>query len=231
MTRLVFVRHGESIWHGDNRYAGSSDVRLSETGTRQAAELAGWAVNAGLTAVWSSPMTRTLETAGPVAALANLPVHSDERLRELAFGDGEGKTIAEMRQLFPQEVAAFLERPATHHLPGGEPPGDGVARAMAAIDEITADKSDGRVMVVMHSTLLRLVLCHLLGLPLDSYRRVFPNVGNARITEVRLNDGVESLLQFNSPAGVDTHEAQPAAGPVLRRRPGSAPDMTPSGGA
>ncbi|NUT12685.1 MAG: histidine phosphatase family protein, partial [Nonomuraea sp.] len=54
MTDLVLVRHGETVWHAENRYAGTSDVDLTERGRDQAAMLAAWAAEAGLAAVWSS---------------------------------------------------------------------------------------------------------------------------------------------------------------------------------
>ena len=65
MTRLVLVRHGETIWHAENRYAGSSDIPLSPRGLEQAEQLAKWASRADLAAIWISPLRRARETAGP----------------------------------------------------------------------------------------------------------------------------------------------------------------------
>ena len=63
MTELVLVRHGETVWHVDNRYAGRSDVELTERGHDQGAQLARWAADAGLDAVLTSPLRRAHETA------------------------------------------------------------------------------------------------------------------------------------------------------------------------
>jgi broad specificity phosphatase PhoE len=200
MTRLVLVRHGETAWHAENRYAGASDIPLNEHGREQAEQLATWAKTAGLDALWASPLTRALQTAAPVAASTRLEPRVDPRLREVAFGDGEGLTRAEMRQRFPEAYAAFVTDPVTSYLPGGEDPVDAVARASACLTDIAAAHPTGRVLLVTHSTLIRLLLCHLLGIPLAAYRNVFPSLRNCAITEVALSpDGHQpAFLEFNS---------------------------------
>ena len=197
MTNLVLVRHGETVWHAENRYAGVSDVALTPRGEEQAGQLAAWARNAGLAAVWSSPLSRARRTAQ--ACAAGVPLEVDARLRELDFGDGEGLTSAEMTQRFPEARAAFLDDPAAHPLPGGEDPVAAANRFTECLQEIAADLPDGRVLVVAHSSAIRLALCRLIGVPLSEYRRLFPRLRNCALTEVRLRDGRVALLQFNTP--------------------------------
>ncbi|MFC5724205.1 histidine phosphatase family protein [Streptomyces gamaensis] len=198
MTRLVLVRHGETPWHADNRYTGSSDLPLTPRGRAQAARLAHWARDAGLTALWTSPLTRARATAAPVAHATGLRPRHDERLRELHFGRAEGLTAAEMAATFPARLAAFHADPAANPLPGGEDPYKAAHRAVTCLGDIADAHPGGRVLVVTHATLLRLVLCHWLSLPLGDYRRVFPGVDNATLTEVRLADGRAALLRLNS---------------------------------
>lgn len=199
MTELVLVRHGETVWHAENRYAGSSDVPLTEQGATQALRLAEWARTAGLTALWCSPASRAILTAEPVAETTGLVPEVDPRLRELDFGKGEGRTVEEMAREFPAALEAFRGDPVAHHLPGGEHPQAAVDRALDCFRDIEAAEPRGRVLVVAHTTLLRLVLCHLLGIPLRDYRRVFPYLRNTGLTVVRFEDGEAALLEFNSP--------------------------------
>lgn len=199
MTRLVLVRHGETEWHRENRYAGSSEVALTALGRSQAGDLARWAATAALTALWCSPLSRARETAAPVAVATGLRSRCDERLREVGFGQGEGLTGAEMAERFPAERAAFQTDPVGCPLPGGEDPRAAVERARRCLAEITAEFPTGRVLVVAHSTLIRLLLCDLLGLDLSAYRRVFPSLLNVAVNEVRLVDGAAALLRFNHP--------------------------------
>lgn len=201
MTELVLVRHGETEWHADNRYAGRTDVALTARGLDQAGELAAWAAGAGLDAVACSPLSRARRTAEPAAAAAGLDVTVDDRLVEVDFGAGDGLTRAEMEQRFPDGLAAFLAAPASCPLPGGERGADAVARARPALDERCAARPQGRVLVVGHQTLLRLLLCDVVGLPLDAYRRVFPRLDNVARSVVRVGaGGVGALLALNVPA-------------------------------
>ncbi|MEW9551422.1 histidine phosphatase family protein [Nonomuraea sp. NPDC050783] len=202
MTDLVLARHGETVWHAENRYAGVSDVELTPRGHEQAARLAGWAAGAGLTAVLASTLGRAVVTAEAAAAAAGLGPRTDPRLRELDFGRGEGLTAAEMRARFPEARAAFEADPAAHPLPGGEDPHRAADRFVAALREAAADGSGGRVLVVAHTTAIRLALCRLIGVPLGEYRRLFPRLDNCALTELRLRDGGRAaLLRYNSPIG------------------------------
>jgi probable phosphoglycerate mutase len=199
MIHLFLVRHGATIWHAENRYAGVSDVALDPRGYAQAERLAAWASEAGLVAVWSSPLTRARETAAPAARVAGLELRIDERLREIDFGKIEGKTMAEAEQLFSEEMRRFKVDPATYPMPGGEDPYKAAHRAVSALRDISASHPHGRVLVVAHNTLIRLTLCWLFSIPLARYRTVFPGVHNGALTEIRLEHESAALLQYNCP--------------------------------
>jgi broad specificity phosphatase PhoE len=204
MSRIVLVRHGETVWHGENRYAGSSDIELTERGREQAHALTLWAVGANISRIYVSPLGRAQLTARPVAATLGLIPVIDNRLRELDFGEGEGLTSREMRERFPQQYAAFCRNPVEHYLPGGENPRAAIARGRALLDEIAAETdSHSRVLLVTHNTLIRLLLCDLLDISPCRYRQVFPSLGNVSITEIVHGEKVAALLHFNCPiAGV-----------------------------
>lgn len=204
MTDLVLVRHGETVWHAENRYAGRSDVALTDRGHEQARSLARWAATAGLDSVWCSELRRSRETAAPCAEASGLVARVDPRLNEIDFGQGEGSTMYEMRQRFPLELEAFHDDPVGHPLPDAEDPRAAAARALACVTEITEEFPRGRVLVVAHNSLIRLTLCHLLRIPLSEYRGRFPFVRNCGLNEVRLRDGKQpALLQFNTPVEED----------------------------
>lgn len=199
MTRLVLVRHGETVWHGENRYAGTTDVALTDRGWDQARQLADWARTAGLAAVWASTLSRATLTASLCAEAGGTELRIDPRLRELDFGDAEGLTSAEMTQRFPEALDAFRSDPVARHLPGGEHPADAAQRFTQCLHDIAADQPDGRVLVVAHTTAIRLTLCKILGIPLREYRRLFPFVRNCSLTEIELRDGQFSVIEFNTP--------------------------------
>ena len=206
MSRLVLVRHGETVWHAENRYAGVSDVGLTAKGRAQAEQLAHWAAGAQLSAVWSSPLSRARDTAAPAAQAAQLQLQIDPRLQELSFGQAEGLTAAEMHARFPAERAAFEQDPVRYFLPGGEDPSAAADRGCAALRAIVdAQGPQARSLVVGHATLFRLVVCRLLGLGLASYRTVFPNLHNSSLTELAFHSTHVGLLAFNAP--LPTHHS------------------------
>lgn len=201
MTVLHLARHGQTPWHRPNRYTGSSDIELDDVGVRQADALAGWAVGAGLAALACSDLRRAVRTAQPAAARTGLTPTVDKRLRELDFGWAEGLTLAELRAADPDVVDRFVADPDAHHFPGGEAPSAAVTRAMAALDELAAAHPDGEVLVVAHSTLIRLLVCAALGVPLREYRRRLPRLAPASRTELEVRGGAVALLAYNVPLG------------------------------
>lgn len=202
-TTVYLVRHGETTFHRENRYAGRTEVELTEEGHAQAGALARWARTAGLAALYASTQGRARATAAPVAAATGLEVRTDARLVELDFGAGEGLTAAEMRARMPQARAAFEADPYANPLPGGEDPAAATARARAALADITTIHAGERILVVSHSTLLRLALCDLLGIPPVRYRTTFPVIGNATGAVLTHHPSKHpwSLLAFNPPMG------------------------------
>ena len=199
MTDLALARHGETVWGPENRYAGASEVDLSPRGLLQSEQLATWAASAGLAAVWSSSSGRAVRTAAPCAKAGGVNLRVDDRLRELDFGAGEGLTMSEMRQAWPEAIAAFENDPVSGHLPGGEDPMVAAERVNDCLHEAASIHAAGRVLIVAHNTVIRLALCELLGLPLSGYRRLFPVVDNCALTEVRMTPSLVALLRFNAP--------------------------------
>ncbi len=186
-ARLLLVRHGETIWHADNRYAGAaSDIDLTANGRRQAEQLARWASRQGVDALAVSPVRRALETAAPSAAALQLAPLIVEDLREIDFGVAEGRTSAELLSVDADMVHAFRRDPVAHPFPGAEGPAHAAARAGAALREVARPHPGGCLLVVAHNTLLRLALCELLELPISRYRQLFPRLDNAAVTEISL---------------------------------------------
>jgi probable phosphoglycerate mutase len=195
MTIVHLTRHGQTPWHRPNRYFGSSDIGLDETGERQAGQLADWAAGAELTALACSDLIRAVRTAAPAADRTGLAPIVDKRLRELDFGSAEGRLLAEMP---PDVVERFVADPADNHFPGGEHPREAVDRATAALGEFTRAYPRGRILVVAHSTLIRLIVCAVLGVPLGKYRRKLPGLSPASRTDLRFDEsGTAALLAYN----------------------------------
>ncbi|MGS2591705.1 histidine phosphatase family protein [Streptomyces hebeiensis] len=198
-TTLFLTRHGETVWHAENRYAGVSDIELTPRGIEQAEALGAWAAGAALDAVVTSPLSRARRTAAPAVRTTGLDPVVEPELTELDFGIVEGRTLAELERSHPREVEAFRADPAAHPLPGGEDPLAAAGRGAGALLRLAEAYPARRVLVVAHNSLLRLVLCRLLAIPESEYRRVFPGLRNCAITELRVADGQVSLMSYNVP--------------------------------
>jgi broad specificity phosphatase PhoE len=206
---LLLTRHGETVWHRENRYAGTSDIDLTPHGVQQARRLADWVRTRGVGAVVCSPVRRARETAAPSAAAVGVEIEIEDDLREVGFGIAEGRTLAELDQ---DVVARFRADPSAAPFPGAEPPSVAAERCAAALRRIAARHAEDTVLVVGHNTALRLGLCLLLGLPVARYRQVFPRLDNVAITEIALADrgeGPAALLALNVPLGDGTAPVRP----------------------
>ena len=195
-VRLLLARHGQTGWHRENRYASRTDIALDEVGREQAQMLARRVEEEVVDLVLCSPLRRALETAKPPAEASGLEPKTDERLRELDFGEWEGKTLAEIREEDPESVRLF-EDSAEHGFPGGEPLHAGAGRMLEVFADLHRSHAGLTVLVVAHNTLLRLGLCRMLGVPLGDYRRRLPRVVNAAVSEVRFGEGGGALYSFN----------------------------------
>ncbi|GGM36117.1 histidine phosphatase family protein [Dactylosporangium sucinum] len=198
MNTVTLARHGRTAWHTPNRYTGRSDIALDDVGVRQAEALARWAAGRGFAALASSDLRRAVDTAAAVAAATGLAPAADPRLRELDFGIAEGHTLAD---LDPAVAEPFVRDPVTHHFPGGEHPARAVDRFHAGLAALHARVPEGSALVVAHSTIIRLVVCAALGLPLAQYRHRLPALDPTAVTTLRLaGDGVPmALLAYNVP--------------------------------
>lgn len=198
-TTLIMVRHGETVWHGEHRYAGSSDIALTERGMQQAEELAEWASHNRPDVLVSSALSRAWLTADAVAKATGLEHWTEQDLAEVDFGKGEGLTIDELSEKYPDAAAAFVSAPARSPMPSGEPGAIAVARALKVLARIIRHADGGTALVVGHGTLMRLIMCTLFSIDPNLYRDVFPEVGNCALTTLSFEDDKASLLSFNVP--------------------------------
>ncbi|MDR5694352.1 MAG: histidine phosphatase family protein [Armatimonadota bacterium] len=193
-TVIYLARHGMTEWQekGLNRLAGRlRGIRLSPEGKRQAEELARALRAVPLDRVISSPLERTMETAGIIARLHALPVEVDERLTEWGFGIWEGMHIAEIARTFPHEYQLWREEPDALRIPGGESAEEVASRMYACFTE--AAQGDGTFLLVSHQDPLLALLCRLLGLPLRAMRSLDIDLGS--LSKVRVHRG-RAVVEF-----------------------------------
>lgn len=195
-TTVVLARHGRTEWHQGNRYTGSTDLPIDEVGLKQAEQLRDWALEFAPDVLWSSPMLRARQTVAPTAEALGLEPVLDARLREVDFGSAEGRMLSELP---PAVAKAFELDPVGWHFPGGEDPAKAAERVHEVFHQIGREYEEKKVLVVAHNTLIRLLVCRELGLPLRDYRRLLPALGPAALVRLRWQDGTVGLEAYNTP--------------------------------
>jgi broad specificity phosphatase PhoE len=164
------VRHGATVLSAEDRFAGVTDVELSEEGREQARRLAERLRHTKITAIYASPLGRTVETARILAAPHDLEVQTRDGFREISHGHWEGMKRRDAEEKFPDEMAEWEKDPYTFAPPGGESGLAVTARALPALIDLVRDHPGEKILVVSHKATIRLLLSSLLGFDPRRYR-------------------------------------------------------------
>src|SRR4051812_31371731 len=169
-TRIFLVRHGATVLTAEDRFAGSTDVELSDEGREQTKRLADRLSDEKITAVYASPLGRTIETATILAKPHKLEVQTRDGLREISHGRWEQMTRQEVEEKFPEEAAEWERDPYTFAPIGGESGLAVTARALPGLIEIVRQHPGECLLIVSHKATIRLLLSSLLGFDPRKYR-------------------------------------------------------------
>ena len=169
-TRVFLIRHGATVLSEEDRFAGATDVSLSDEGRHQAGRLAVRLQGEPVTAVYASPMTRTMETAQILAEPHRMEVRQREGLREISHGHWERMTRQEVEARYPDEAMEWDKDPYTFAPTCGESGLAVTARALPTLIELVRSNPGGNILVVSHKATIRLLLSSLLGFDPRRYR-------------------------------------------------------------
>lgn len=194
MTRVIFVRHGETAWNHSKRYQGHSDVPLNETGRQQAESVAQRLAGEPLAAVYCSDLIRAVQTANSIARPHLLQPIALPELREINFGAWEGLTYEEIMAGWPDLLPAVYSRPDLATIPAGESFSALQRRAAAGLASCIAAHAEETIAVVAHGGTLQALLCEALGLELGKIWRLRQDRAAINIVEYFDSNCVVSLL-------------------------------------
>ncbi len=192
--RIILARHGETIWNREEIFRGRADVRLNETGIKQAELLAGYLKETSLEAVLSSPLRRARDTAAIVAKPHNLAVEIHDGLIDFDYGEWAAITRREAEAKWPGLYEKWFNTPHLVAMPGGERLSDMRERLTGVIREVTSKYRDS-VVLVSHRAVNRVIICYLLGLDDSHFWNV--NMDNASITTFSYENGRFTLECHN----------------------------------
>lgn len=195
--KLILTRHGETDWNLIRRYQGQSDVPLNQTGIRQAEQLAKRLATEKIDFIYSSDLSRAVDTANEIAKMQELApaFQKDIRWRELSFGKWEGLNYEEIQAQRHDEAAVWYADMVNLSPPGGESLLQLAERVQSVLEELKSKHKDQTVLVVSHSGVIQVLLCLLLDMDLKRYWQF--RVLQASLTIVSFHEDNAALKLFN----------------------------------
>lgn len=206
MKTLYIVRHGETEWNKIGRYQGITNVPLNENGIAQAKACGNALKDIHFDRILSSDLSRALVTAETIRGDRQLEIKTDERLREINFGDWEKLLFTEIEERWPGLIDQMYRRPDIVKVPNGESFQEVQDRAWSAVsDFLNENNEDETILITCHGGTIRTILCKLLDISISHCWNF--SQGNTAINRVFYNGMGESdhniLNLLNDTAHVD----------------------------
>jgi alpha-ribazole phosphatase len=162
-TRIWLIRHGEPCSESYGRCYGQLDIELSPKGRKQLQVVAEELSSEPICAIYSSPRRRALESASILADRVRCPVTSEERFREIDFGNFEGKLYDDIAQKYPEIYRQWMEDPTATQFPNGESFEQMQARVIDAAYMLYARHQGETIAIISHGGVNRILLAAALG--------------------------------------------------------------------
>jgi broad specificity phosphatase PhoE len=196
MTRFILVRHGQTEWNRNERFRGRVDIPLNETGLAQA-EATGRRVAEEWqpTAIYTSPLSRSVKTAEAIARHYGLPVQVHPGLVDIDYGDWQGLSPEEARQRWPEQIETWYNQPEKAQIPGGESLEVLRKRAMQTVSELAKQHGNETVVLVGHTVINRIILLGVLGLGNEKFWRIKQEPCAINVFE--MEEGEFTLVSMN----------------------------------
>lgn len=186
-TRLIIVRHAEAEGNYNRLFHGWYDSKLTEKGHKQAKRVAERLADIPIDVLYSSSLTRTLQTAQYIADKKQLPIIRTDKMKEINGGDWENKTWEEIPKIYPKENYTWENEPHTHQMPNGECMTEFYERILEEVKSIINKNSGKNICIVTHGTAIRAILCRFYGQTLEYMKNVYWH-DNTSVTVVDYDD-------------------------------------------
>ncbi len=202
MTRLIFVRHGQSESNLARIFTGQGNVPLTPLGMEQAERTAEYLKDQPITHIYASDLLRAMQTAAPTARMHGLTVTPNERLREVMAGDWEGRYYADLMQEYPESYGVWLNDIGNAQPDGGEAVVDLAERIKAEVARLVSAHRGECIAIFSHATPMRAMACTWMGfLPQEMAKTPWAPNASVSIADYD-DDGKVTLLQY----GYDEHQ-------------------------
>jgi len=194
MQKIYLVRHGQSEWNYQKKVQGQQDTFLTELGRIQAKKIGSRLKSEEIDLIYSSDLKRAYETATIIGNELDKKVNRMECLREIAFGQWEGKTIEYLNGTNEKEHDIWLKEPHKFSMEGAETLYQLQKRAMLGINKIIDENPNKNILIVSHGATLKTIILGLLDIDVKYYSKLTLNNVSLSIIEFRDYNRVLKLL-------------------------------------
>ncbi len=207
-TKIILVRHGESLGNMERRLLGHTDLDLSPRGYSQARATAEALKNEKIDVIYSSDLLRAMNTAKPHAELRGLDIHSSRELREVYLGEWEGMSAVDVIDKYGDMYEVkWLGGFGTFRFPEGESCAEAGARFHSEVLRIAGENEGKTILITAHAAVIRAFFAKVLGLLPEEIAEKLPFPTNASYSEVfydgeRLTAGRYSVDDHLSSVGI-----------------------------
>ncbi|HSN77438.1 MAG TPA: MSMEG_4193 family putative phosphomutase [Anaerolineae bacterium] len=227
MTDLLLIRHATNDWVGDRLAGWTPGVHLNEPGRDQAAALGDRLAAWPLSAIYSSPLERVMETAQAVAGRHDLDVVIEDDVGEARYGDWTGQSIKELAKTPEWLQVQFT--PGLARFPNGESLGEMQARAVAAVERLRRLYPNGVVAIFSHADVIKAVAAYYAGMHFDLFQRLV--IDTASVTWIRFTPHGPRLLRLNDTGALEPPKSEAGSDQAAAATPSTSDDNTSDGAA
>lgn len=164
MTRIYLVRHGTTDWNKEEIFRGRAECRLNETGKAEGKALAAHFEDVPIAGIYSSPLSRAMETARPTAESKGREVFPDPAFTDLDFGTWQGLPLKEAQEKYPDLYRLWREQPGAVSFPRGENLAQVRNRTWEGLIRLAEENPQGTILIVTHRVVTKVLICAALGL-------------------------------------------------------------------
>lgn len=193
-TVIDLLRHGDV--EGGRKYRGQQDDRLSELGWQQLRDVT--QKKQDWQHIITSPLKRCADFAEELAEIHNLPLNNYAVLKEISFGAWEGKTADELLESEPEKIKQYWSDPIKFTPPNAENVLDFEKRILNGWQDLLSKYNDEHILIIAHAGVIRIILCHVLGMPITELFKLDVALASASRIEVdKVNDESFPRLIFH----------------------------------
>ncbi|HBF86320.1 MAG TPA: hypothetical protein DDW54_01420 [Clostridiales bacterium] len=195
MTKLILIRHGYSLYNKIKKYTGQTDVPLTEEGLSQAEKTAEYvAENYRVDRIISSDLKRCVDTVKPLSERTGVEIETEKGLREIAGGLWEGKTVEEIKALFPEDYDAYVNDIGNARCTGGESFVEVADRAYKTIDGIARENDGKNVVICTHNGVIIGFFAAIFNATREEMQNI-DGVTNDSVTEIDYENGKYTVIK------------------------------------